>query len=122
MANNGKDFWCGTIVGGLIGAAAALLLAPKAGRDTRSDLNRQWVTVKGKTQEVGRTVKHKAKEVGQTVREQSGDIVEKIVYPKGDSGEEMQEAVSDMAEVVEGAVKDTVAQIEKESEEERERK
>ena len=46
---------------------AALLWAPKAGYETRSDLNRRWVTVRDKTQEVGRSVRDRAKEVGQTV-------------------------------------------------------
>lgn len=72
---NGKDLLIGTLVGAIIGASAALLLAPKAGKETRSDLNRQWVTVRDKTQEVSRTVRDKAKEVGQTVKDQSGDVI-----------------------------------------------
>lgn len=72
MANDrnntsGKDLLIGALIGGVIGAAAALLWAPKAGYETRSDLNRRWVTVRDKTQEVGRSVRDRAKEVGQTV-------------------------------------------------------
>lgn len=72
---NGKDLLIGTLIGAIIGASAALLLAPKAGRETRSDLNRQWVTVKDKTQEMSRTVRDKAREVGQTVKDQSEDVI-----------------------------------------------
>ncbi|SMO59998.1 YtxH domain-containing protein [Melghirimyces algeriensis] len=37
MSKSGK-FLCGAVIGGFIGAATALLLAPKPGRETREDL------------------------------------------------------------------------------------
>lgn len=81
-SSSGKGVLFGTLIGAVIGATAALLFAPKAGRETRSDLNRQWVTVRDKTQEVGKSVKEKAKEVGQTVREQSSEVVGKLKETK----------------------------------------
>lgn len=81
-SSSGKDVLLGTLIGAAIGAAAALLFAPKAGRETRSELNRQWVTVRDKTQEVGKSVKERAKEVGKTVKEQSSDVVGKLKETK----------------------------------------
>ncbi|MDR6227435.1 YtxH domain-containing protein [Desmospora profundinema] len=44
---NGKDLFIGAVIGGVIGATAALLLAPKSGRETREDLSRSLETAKG---------------------------------------------------------------------------
>lgn len=64
---NGKDFVIGALLGGIIGACAALLLAPKSGRELRGDLNEGYHTVAKKTQDI-------AKNVG----EQTGSIVSKV--------------------------------------------
>ncbi|GER66443.1 hypothetical protein BpJC7_07140 [Weizmannia acidilactici] len=44
-----KDFLTGAIVGGVVGAAVALMLAPKSGKELREDLNGQMEAIKGKT-------------------------------------------------------------------------
>ncbi|WP_019720691.1 YtxH domain-containing protein [Heyndrickxia coagulans] len=44
-----KDFLTGAIVGGVVGAAVALMLAPKSGKELREDLSGQVETIKGKT-------------------------------------------------------------------------
>jgi gas vesicle protein len=35
---NAKDFLIGTLIGGLVGAATALLLSPKSGPELRGDI------------------------------------------------------------------------------------
>lgn len=68
MANmNGKDFLLGAITGAVIGAATALLLAPKSGRELREDISEQYSNVSQKTQELA----GKAKEL-------AGNVVEDI--------------------------------------------
>ena len=48
--NSGSgSFLIGVILGGLAGAAAAMLLAPKSGREIRSTLNHQAGSIKEKT-------------------------------------------------------------------------
>ncbi|MBB6672558.1 YtxH domain-containing protein [Cohnella nanjingensis] len=68
----------GALIGGVVGAAAALLLAPKSGRELRQDLKttynksmdrtKQWVSDAGvKTQEVAQKVGRQATDlIGQT--------------------------------------------------------
>lgn len=119
---NGKDLLIGTLVGSIIGAATALLLAPKAGRETRSDLNRQWITVRDKTQEVGRSVSGKAKEVGATVKNQSNEMIGKIKDTQQNVKEDMselkdqgKESVGEVAAAVEKAANETVEQVKNES-------
>jgi gas vesicle protein len=44
-----SSFLLGAIIGGVVGAAAAMLLAPKSGQEIRSTINNQAGTIKEKT-------------------------------------------------------------------------
>jgi gas vesicle protein len=44
-----SSFLLGALIGGLVGAAAAIFLAPKSGKELRSTLNNQAGTLKEKT-------------------------------------------------------------------------
>jgi gas vesicle protein len=54
-------FLAGVGLGALIGAAAGLLLAPKAGAETREDLGRKFEDLKGKVTTWLRSRKEEAK-------------------------------------------------------------
>lgn len=103
MANNqstNKDFLLGTIIGGVVGAATALLLAPKAGKELRADLNEQAAYVRLKTeqvknnavekgQEFAQTAKVKTADLSQTISEQSSQVVDKVKnFRKADQHED----------------------------------
>ncbi len=45
---NAKDFLIGSLIGGIVGAATALFLAPKSGKELRDDLNTHAGTLKEK--------------------------------------------------------------------------
>ncbi|GAB3961284.1 hypothetical protein GCM10027614_84040 [Micromonospora vulcania] len=45
---NTKDFLIGGLIGAIVGSAAALLFAPKSGKELREDLNTQVDTIKEK--------------------------------------------------------------------------
>jgi len=47
--DSSSSFLLGALVGGLVGAAAAIFLAPRSGRELRSTLNSQAETLKEKT-------------------------------------------------------------------------
>ncbi len=47
---NTKDFLIGTLVGGIVGATTALFLAPKSGKELRSDISEQAYNAKEKKQ------------------------------------------------------------------------
>jgi gas vesicle protein len=76
MSNNvdGKDFIMGAIVGGLLGAMAALLLAPKSGRELRQDITEQYGTISEKTQQLASTVSEKTQQIASTVGEKTANI------------------------------------------------
>lgn len=77
---NGKDFLLGAVVGGLLGALTALLLAPKAGKELRGDIAEGYQHVSAKTGEIAATVGTKAQElatqVGATATEVAGKVKE----------------------------------------------
>ena len=63
----GKDLLIGAVVGGLLGAATALLFAPKSGRELRSDIAEQAQVVSDKTVQIASNVSQKTQEVAKTV-------------------------------------------------------
>jgi gas vesicle protein len=100
---SGKDFLLGTMIGGLVGAATALLLAPKSGRELRSDINDQATYVRLKTeqmkhsalekgQDLAVTAKDKTVQLSDTISLHSTQLVNKIKRPGEEAGEEMSEA------------------------------
>ncbi len=80
MSNNvdGKDFIIGAVVGGLLGAMAALLLAPKSGRELRQDITEQYGTISDKTQQIANTVSEKTQQIASTVSEKTQQIASTV--------------------------------------------
>jgi len=73
MAANkkGKDLLVGAVVGTVLGAVTALLLAPKSGRELRADLAEGIHTISDKTQQVAETVVDKSKQLAGTISEKT---------------------------------------------------
>ncbi|GIP38096.1 hypothetical protein J31TS4_13760 [Paenibacillus sp. J31TS4] len=74
---NGKPFVIGAVVGAVMGAATALLLAPKPGRELRKDIADQVTTLSDKTQEIAGQVSQSAHEVARSIGSQTSDWVGK---------------------------------------------
>lgn len=79
---NIKDFIIGAFVGGLVGAATALFLAPKAGKELRSDVAIQASHLKEKSADITNTAKEKTAELSKIVQAQSGQLVDKMKFLK----------------------------------------
>lgn len=80
-----KDFIIGALIGGILGAAAALFLAPKSGKELRTDLNTQATILKEKSSEYTDKAKEKSGDLKQQVMEQSTKVVDKVKNMKGGS-------------------------------------
>lgn len=83
------SFLFGALVGGVIGAATALFLAPKSGSEMREDFSSQATQLKAKSIEISSVAKEKATEftsvakektggLSKTIQEQSGQLVDKV--------------------------------------------
>lgn len=70
----GKDLLIGAVVGGLLGAATALLFAPKSGRELRSNIAEQAQVVSDKTVQIANNVSQKTQEVAKTVSTTTSDL------------------------------------------------
>ncbi|MDQ0220324.1 YtxH domain-containing protein [Peribacillus cavernae] len=95
---NSKDFIIGALVGGMVGAATALFMAPKSGKDLRNDLNVQAKNLSEKTEKIrqvamekggslAETAKEKTNVVTDMVTNKSADLMTKVKSMKPNSGE-----------------------------------
>lgn len=73
-----KDFVIGALVGGIVGAAVGLLLAPKTGKDLRSDVAQQAVNIREKGLVLSSTAKEKTAQLSSQIKEQSTQLVDKV--------------------------------------------
>lgn len=106
---NMKDFVIGALIGGIVGAAAGLLLAPKTGRDLRSDVAVQAVNLKDKSAVLSSNAKDKTLQLSKQLQEQSSQLVEKVktlkpvkeptVFDDGTVSLEGEEPLDEIAEV-----------------------
>jgi gas vesicle protein len=73
-----KDFIFGALLGGLVGSAAAVFLAPKSGREMRQDLGEQTVTLRQKSSSLAQLAKEKSGDLAKTVGDQSSNVVTRV--------------------------------------------
>lgn len=95
---NMKDFVIGALVGGIVGAAAGLLLAPKAGRDLREDVAIQAVSLKDKSIVLSSTAKEKTTHLVDKVKGKSTQMPS--VFDDGTVSSEGEEPLDDLVETV----------------------
>ena len=116
-----KDFVIGALVGGIIGAAAGLLLAPKPGRDLRGDVAVQAVNLKDKSVEFSTTAKEKSVHLSSQLKEQSTQLVDKVkekvsktptVYDDGTVSSEGEEPLDEVVEAVTDVIAEATEGIE----------
>ncbi|MEH7176526.1 YtxH domain-containing protein [Neobacillus vireti] len=69
-----SSFLLGALIGGLVGAAAAIFLAPKSGKELRSTLNSQAGTLKEKTVQLMNKTKAADEEVEDDYYIPIGDV------------------------------------------------
>ena len=75
---NGNFGWF--VAGAAIGAAAALLLAPKSGKDTRKYLSKQTKSTRDAMESSGRDMMDRGKDLydrGRKIVEDAGDLFER---------------------------------------------
>lgn len=96
---NTKDFLIGALVGGIIGATTALFLAPKSGKELRSNINDQAILLKDKTGQIRETAitkggaiaavaKEKTATISKVVSEQSTGLLNKVKRTKAKNDED----------------------------------
>lgn len=87
---NTKDFMIGTLVGALLGAAAALLLSPKSGAELRADLAEGYQNASKKTQKVAKNVGEQSEYLITKVKETVDSIKNDIQEWRADTQEGLE--------------------------------
>ncbi|NHM30628.1 YtxH domain-containing protein [Neobacillus terrae] len=77
-----REFMVGAVIGGLVGAAAALFLAPKSGRELRDTINQQAGSVKEKTVQLKDNVVSKSTDIVNMTKEKSASITQTVTQQK----------------------------------------
>jgi gas vesicle protein len=76
--NDFVTFFAGMIIGGLVGAAAAMMLAPQSGEDTRALLRDKGIELKDKALDVSQDVQLRAEKALESTRVQLEDVVDEL--------------------------------------------
>jgi gas vesicle protein len=71
-------FFAGLVVGGLVGAAAALLLAPQSGEETRTQIRDKSIELKDRAVEYGQDARLRAEKALDDARMHADEAVEQL--------------------------------------------
>jgi len=77
MADNNGDlgsFLAGFVIGGLIGAGVALLLAPQSGEETRDYIKDKSIELRDRAYETAEEARGKAELIAQQARDRASEI------------------------------------------------
>ena len=89
MSNNSGGeigaFFSGFLVGGLVGAAAALLLAPQSGEETREQIRQRGVELQGRAEDTLGEARAKAEAVAADIKRRTEELQRqsKVVLEEG---------------------------------------
>jgi len=110
MSDNGNDlgaFLAGFVIGGLVGAATALILAPQSGEETRGQIVDRSREVRRTGGERMHQYRERADAYTQDYRNRAGQVLEETRDRLGEAGGQVQE----QARIVLDAGKERVSQI-----------
>jgi len=93
-------FMAGFVVGGLAGAAAALLLAPQSGEETRAQIQQQGIELQARAQETLGEARKRADELITEAKEQ-GKVVLQEQKAKIEEGRKIVEKTEEEEPAVE---------------------
>ncbi|PKR84332.1 YtxH domain-containing protein [Heyndrickxia camelliae] len=91
-----KTFLVGAIIGGVVGAATALLLTPKSGKEIRSDLTSQVDTLKNKSNQLKAIATEKGNELIAATKEKSTQLRDLTI----DKGSSLAETVKEKSKII----------------------
>ena len=102
--SKGAEFLAGLLIGGLVGAAAALLLAPQPGERIREELREKGIELKERVMELS----EEARKMAEELQTESRTIVEEQKVRVGEAIQEGKKAAAKKK-------KDLLEELEKES-------
>jgi gas vesicle protein len=93
------EFFAGFVIGGLVGAAVALILAPQSGEETRAQLREKGIELKTRAGELAVETRQRAEELSEEARkkaeELSADTRKKVERIIADTRVRLEEAIEE---------------------------
>lgn len=89
--SNSRDFLKGLIIGGLIGAAAGILFAPKSGKETREDISRKTQDLLSRAKEEYETAMEKSKKAYEAAMDKMKEVQRLARTKAAETGEKIEE-------------------------------
>jgi len=108
MSDNNNEFltfFAGMVIGGLVGAATALLIAPQSGEDTRSLIRDRSIELKDKAVEYGQDMQMRAEKALEDTREQ----LEVVMDDLRDRTDELSKVLLREKDAITAAIKEPEA-------------
>ena len=75
----GIDFFSGFVVGALVGAAAALILAPQSGEETRSQIRDRGIELREQADELSAEARKRAEQLQAQAKERATDLQSQVM-------------------------------------------
>ena len=72
--DGGMEFFAGFVIGGLVGAAVALILAPQSGEETRAQLREKGIELKTRAGELAVEARQRAEELSEEARKKAEEL------------------------------------------------
>ena len=72
--DSGLEFFAGFVIGGLVGAAVALILAPQSGEETRAQIRERSIELKERAGELAVEARQKAEELSEEARKRAEEL------------------------------------------------
>ena len=98
--NGGGEFFAGLVIGGMVGAAMALLMAPQSGEATRSQIRSAGLEIKDRATETMLEAREKAEAITADARRRAEDMLnearkraEEITEQARKKAEELQSSI-----------------------------
>jgi len=100
-SNDLGNFLAGLIIGGLTGAAVALLMAPQSGEETRTLIKDRSIELKDRAVEYGQDARSRAEKALEDARLRADDALEELRQ----RADELSQIVKERTEAIQQSVK-----------------
>ena len=97
--DSGLEFFAGFVIGGLVGAAVALILAPQSGEETRAQIREKSIELKDRAGELSAEARQRAEELSAEARQKaaalSAETRKKVEEITADARVRIEEAIEE---------------------------
>lgn len=108
--SGGAEFFAGLVIGGLVGAALALLLAPQSGEETRAQIRDKGLEFKDRAEEGVYEARQRAQTQISSLQEQVNQLQSQVTVLQEKGKEALEKGKQSATEAISRS-KETVSQV-----------